>query len=650
MFFGMFQGILISLCCVLAMSDTLDVATVSAGKTRAVASVAPVRSIYGEAISRQGIIGLNEALQTFAGVSVKDYGGVGGLKTVSVRNMGAAHTAVMYDGIAISNAQNGQVDISRFNLDDISSVSLNIGAPDGIFMPARHLASSGILSIETGRSNMETGRTEVSARLSAASFNTYNPYVSVRCRPDDRFFIALSAHGLYSKGNYPFELENVNTVINERRTGSDVRRAGAEIDFHADWKARGVLKVKGICDFSERGLPGPVVYYTVNPSERLWNREVMANASYELSPVYNLKFHADLGFSHSYDRHVDTDPAYSEPQVSRYVQNEYTVSARVLYESFRFWNFSAAADFFVNTLDADIPECPYPVRMSFAGALTGQYRREYLCVTAGLVCNSVQESVMYGEAPEDRFALSPYLGANWMVVKGLHLRASVKEGYRLPTFNDLYYARVGNRNLRPERAWQFNAGVAYEGKWKWGRGCVNIDAYYNMVKDKITAIPTMFIWRMRNTGQVQMYGTDVSVTGEASVCRWLDIFVNGSYSWQYAADVTDRNAKNYGHQIPYTPRHCGSASLTSKLPWISITYRLTASGERYFSQQNLLQYRLDPYLDHCISVSRTFRLKNRYSLELAVEALNLSDVNYEIINNYPMSGRSYRLTLKFNYL
>ena len=45
---------------------------------------------------------------------MKDYGGLGGLKTISIRNLGAAHTAVSYDGIAVSNSQAGQIDIGRF--------------------------------------------------------------------------------------------------------------------------------------------------------------------------------------------------------------------------------------------------------------------------------------------------------------------------------------------------------------------------------------------------------------------------------------------------------------------------------------------------------------------------------------------------------
>ena len=34
-------------------------------------------------------------------------------------------------------------------------------------------------------------------------------------------------------------------------------------------------------------------------------------------------------------------------------------------------------------------------------------------------------------------------------------------GYRAPTFNDLYYLRMGNTNLRPERADQYNLGLTW---------------------------------------------------------------------------------------------------------------------------------------------------------------------------------------------
>ena len=104
----MFLNLLISIVCVTHAVDTIDVATVSADRNAAAASLSPVQTITENTIKRLGAIELQEAVKQFSGVSIKDYGGIGGLKTVSVRNMGASHTAVIYDGIAISDAQNGQ--------------------------------------------------------------------------------------------------------------------------------------------------------------------------------------------------------------------------------------------------------------------------------------------------------------------------------------------------------------------------------------------------------------------------------------------------------------------------------------------------------------------------------------------------------------
>ena len=82
---------------------------------------------------------------------MRDYGGTGGLKTVSVRNMGAAHTAISYDGVAVSNCQAGQIDIGRFSLDNVESLSLSVGQNEDMLQSARLYASAGVLNIETSR-------------------------------------------------------------------------------------------------------------------------------------------------------------------------------------------------------------------------------------------------------------------------------------------------------------------------------------------------------------------------------------------------------------------------------------------------------------------------------------------------------------------
>ena len=94
-------------------------------------------------------IQVSDVLKFLSGVNIKDYGGIGGLKTVSVRSLGAAHTGVAYDGISVADGQNGQIDIGRFSLDNVGTIELSNGQDDRIFVPARQLASAGLITIRT---------------------------------------------------------------------------------------------------------------------------------------------------------------------------------------------------------------------------------------------------------------------------------------------------------------------------------------------------------------------------------------------------------------------------------------------------------------------------------------------------------------------
>ncbi|MDR2449701.1 MAG: Plug domain-containing protein, partial [Prevotellaceae bacterium] len=104
--------------------------------------IIPVQILSGEALQRLSAHSVADALRYFSGVQLKDYGGIGGLKTVNIRSLGTNHVGVFYDGIAIGNAQNGQVDMGRFSLDNMEAVSLYNGQKSALLQPARDFASA----------------------------------------------------------------------------------------------------------------------------------------------------------------------------------------------------------------------------------------------------------------------------------------------------------------------------------------------------------------------------------------------------------------------------------------------------------------------------------------------------------------------------
>ena len=73
-----------------------------------------------------------------------------------------------------------------------------------------------------------------------------------------------------------------------------------------------------------------------------------------------------------------------------------------------------------------------------------------------------------------------------------------------------------------------------------------------------------------------------------------------------------------------------------------------ASGERFSNQYNAPEYRLEGYTEHSVSAWRTFKLK-KFSISAQAEVLNLFDKEYEIVQNYPMPGRQFRGSIRFNY-
>ena len=303
-------------------------------------------------------------------------------------------------------------------------------------------------------------------------------------------------------------------------------------------------------------------------------------------------------------------------------------------------------------LDNNFEDAQFASRLASLTSLSAKYKTDRFTAVATLLGTVVKEKVEVGEKAPDKQRLSPSVSLSYRLLKNenLRLRFSYKDAFRLPTFNDLYYDWHGTPSLRPEKAQQFNLGLTWSGRF----GSVvrymslTADAYYNKVKDKIVAYPTMFIWKMENMGTVDIKGTDINLFADLRLTDKLSLLVSGSYTFQKAVDVTDESDKNYKDQIPYTPRHSGSGSVSFENPWVNITYSLVGAGERYINPQNTEKNRIEPYVEQSLSANRTFRFGNT-SFRLQVEVINLADKQYDIIKYYPMPGRSYRVSLVFDY-
>ena len=613
-----------------------------------VTSAVPVQTMSKQDISQLGIQNVADAVRRFAGADVKDYGGIGGLKTVSIRNMGAAHTAVSYDGVAVSNCQAGQIDIGRFSLDNVSMLSLSIGQSEDLLQSARLYASAGVLNIETEKPHFEGNRTSAFlARVRGGSFGYVAPSVRWWQKLGERTRLSVDAGYMRADGNYPFTLVNGKYVTREKRNNSQVESWQGEATLYHTFKDGGELDVKGYYYQSRRGLPGSIILYNPATDERLWDKNGFAQLRYRKHFSDQWALQAQAKYNYSWDKYRDEGADYVDGVVTDYyTQQEYYGSGTLRYRPLPGLSFSLAQDIAFNTLDSTLPDCPFPLRFSSITALRAQYQWERVRLDAALVGTWITEHVELASKPDDLKRLSPVFSINYRPwEEEFYIRLMYKNTFRTPTFNDLYYYRMGNRSLKPEIADELNVGITWStspNSWLASLS-LTADGYFHRVKDKIVAFPTTYVWKMANFGKANASGLDVTFASRWNLTSDVKLNVNGSYSWQRAIDLSDPKSKSYKDQLPYTPQHTGNASAVLELPWCSVGYTLIGVGKRYYLSQNLPENKIDGYLEHSASLTRKFSFKG-WSLFLQADLLNLTNKQYEVIKYYPMPGRSWKLS------
>lgn len=631
----------------------IDEVTVTATPTpRRLTATIPVQVVTGEAIRTLGLQNMADAVRRFAGTTVRDYGGIGGMKTVSVRSLGAHHTAISYDQVAMSNTQAGQIDIGRLSLDNVAMLTLSVGQEEDLLQSARMSASAAVLSIRTEVPQFTSKRRHsLQAHLRAGSFGFVNPYLRLATRWNAHTALSVDANLLRADGVYPFTLVNGSERTREKRYNSDIRSWHSEANLYRTTD-RSELRAKVYAFRSERGLPGSVVLYRTGNSERLWDENFFAQANYRWKANDRWTVQAQGKYNYSWNKYEDTDPKYEGGrQTDLNTQHEYYASLAAMGQITDRFKLSLAQDGAINTLNNNVNDNPAPIRFTSLTALRARYRLGRVTMVGTALATLITERVKRGDRPADRSQFTPSFSLTYRPLSDLdlNLRALYKKTFRVPTFNDLYYLRIGNTGLRPELADEYNIGLTWTAAPARLIDQITLtwDGYYNEVRDKIVAFPSTYVWRMVNFGRVRIFGFDVALTAGVPLTHGVRVDLQANYTYQRATDVTSPEAKNYRDQIPYTPLHSGSGSAALRTPWIDAAYTVVAVGDRYYMSQNLPENRVNGYAEHTIALSRTFHIRHPGGCRIRVQAecVNWMDTQYDIIKYYPMPGRSFRATV-----
>lgn len=620
-----------------------------------VTSTAPLFNLTNERMKTMGITDISDALHRLPGINIRDYGGAGGMKTVSVRGFGTTHTGVIYDGIVLSDCQSGKIDLSRYSLDNVGSLSLIVGDNSDIFVPAKASASAASIIISTmSVPGPQDSLWHLTGQMRFGSFGTYNPYVKIGKSITPKFSFSAIGEYTHARNDYPFTLKNGILVTRERRNNSMMNSAHGEINTRWRITPASTLDAKVYYYDNNRELPGPVILYNPICHEKLRDRNFFGQLTYKNLSLSKFSFQGLAKFNWDASLYHDEDGKYPGGVLDEdYYQREVYVSGSALYVPTDKLAFNYSADYFYNNLTTSQMEVVGPWRHSVLQSFTGKFQNSWLLATARLLWSIYDNGVKEGISSKDENKLSPSLSVSVQPMRNrlFFIRASYKNIFRMPTFNETYYFRMGSTSLKPEDTDQFNLGLTWQyNSAAWLNALVLTgDVYYNNVKDKIVALPTnMFIWTMTNMDKARAFGADVTASATFNIARKQNLVFAGNYSWQRVQPRTSPTDPDYNKQVAYTPIHSGAASLSWENPWVNVVVHTTGASDRYGTNSNLPITRIKGYMEMGAALIRSFKIK-RNTIDLRFDLTNILDTQYEIVAHYPMPGRAWKFTMTYKY-
>jgi len=574
---------------------------------------------------------ISDILGFVPGLFVKNYGGLGGMKTISVYGGSAQQTSIFLDGIPLSSVQSGMIDLSVIPASLIDGMEIIRGGSSSIF---------GGNSV-TGTVNMLTknsdGKDRLSTKFSYGSFGESSVVLH-----GDKKINNWGLGGFFefdkSTGDFPFQTEQFGNSIETRRQNGDFRNLSASVSLMNNPKKFSIFS-RVLYRNSDRGTPGAVIQGHIESSDaRLNEQELLmyVNNSYHINDKES--FHFNI---------------YGKYNLIDYTNSEISLILNSLSSSF----FSRDAGVLcAYRYNSELAENEVSASYSFSNLngskliteSSGYAQRQIFSISAKSDINlfSVFEtdwksvvSARYDFISDAGNAVSPMIA---LLIRSKNYPFLFKTGlsfnFRPPGFNELYYLNYGNRDLKPERAISFTSGLIWE---PFSNLSAGLDGFYIITRDGIVSVPKSPVtWSAQNYGKVLSKGLCLNLNS-----NFFNNLIELKYTYTLQF-ITNENESvdEFGKQIPYIPKELLSGLLMMNYEGYEFGTDVQYTGFRFTLPDNSYTSLMPSNW-----ICNVFACKSLHTLgldlNLRLDAMNILNENYAIILNYPMPGRSFKGTI-----
>lgn len=594
---------------------------------------------------------LSDALGLADAVFIKDYGFNSGLKTISLNSTQSEHALILLDGVKLNSEQNSQFDLGTIQIDDISKIEVSTGGASSLYGSD---AIGGVINILTANNELNKP-IGFNIKSEIGSYGYKKIFLklenNLKLKNKNMLGLSISYANENARNNYDYLFFNGFTFQKKERQNSDYITQSANINLNYNRDDKSSLKLITMYNYWNRNFPGIELGSSPDFSNQT-DRNVLSSLSYRRT-FHTIELNTRVDYKYSLMNFSDPETFTLQSPINSF----YKLSTLVNSSELKFNTFNNS-------------EIRSGYETSFSNNISNEVDASSLIQTGVYTAGKTEFSdLLFSKVtlfPSVRYdyysnihqgVLTGKMGLNIKPFKkiNLTLKSSVGNNFRVPTFNDLFWMGLGNKDLLPEKSISLDGG-AYFGFHLLADNQLEFSLFDIKTTDRIIWIPDANgIWRPENIGKVRSRGIDISFSTNLSLFKHFSTNINLNYNYgtsikdSYDFPGDDSNNK----QLIYVPQEYFKSLLGLSynfnkgfLKQISANLFYTYTGKRYIDPENT---RFEPYYDLIdANINVTFNLFNT-DASFKFMLNNVTNTDYRVIAGYPMPLRNYKFQFAINY-
>ncbi len=474
----------------------------------------------------------SEILSFSPGVVVRDYGGFGQLKTMSIRGSSNNQVVILLDGMRLNSPIGGGVDLSTIPVGYVDRFEIIRGGASAF---AGTDAIGGVVNIVTKK----TDKPFTFGSVTYGSYETFGFNASRAQKLGDFSYLVSFTHA-QSKGDFKFKSVNdlILTRINNR-FHSESLLVKAAYDAGNGWQ----VTLLNEFFYDNRGVPGLGEFQQPDAEQKDLRNLTGINISKEefIRPDIDL----DIQIFNRFDDLKFTNP---EPTVGLPIDTlsktySFGINPRVTWFGPYNQVFTFATELREEMLDSN--DFGNPDRFTFSLFAADEIN----LLDDMIVINPVIRYDLWSTRQESTTTDSGISGRLGVIVAPLDylsFKANAGRSYRAPSFGELFFPNEGfirgNPDLKPETAYDFDIGFILSHP----RAALEVTYFRSHIDDLILFV---FISAQtiepRNVGNVDEQGIETSLV--LRPFKYFELFAGYTF--------LDGEIDETGAQLPGRPRN-----------------------------------------------------------------------------------------------